>query len=109
MQPRKPSHPGLILKEEFMVPLGIDERELAQILGVVETTIQQLVKEETKLGISLAGRLATCFETSIEFWMNLQHNLDIWEMTNDGSVQAAWKKIITAKNYVETRKGNERT
>lgn len=108
MQKRKPTHPGEILKEEFMVPYNINTREMAQMLGVVETTINQLTRGETKLGINLAARLAKCFETSIEFWMNLQHAVDIWEIDNDGTFKVACDKIITAKNFLEARKANEK-
>ena len=68
-----PIHPGEMLREEFMVPLGLTAGKLAQALKVPRTRIERLVREETALTPETADLLARYFRTSTEFWMNMQN------------------------------------
>jgi len=65
-------HPGEILREEFMVPMGISANALAIALRVPATRISQIVNERRGITADTAYRLATYFGTSAELWMNLQ-------------------------------------
>jgi addiction module HigA family antidote len=65
-------HPGEILREEFMVPMGISANALAIALRVPVTRISQIVNERRGITADTAYRLATYFRTSAELWMNLQ-------------------------------------
>ncbi|MDH4872750.1 HigA family addiction module antitoxin [Pseudomonas sp. BN515] len=65
-------HPGEILREEFMHPLDLTEAELSKKLHVSAATIKEVVTEKKGLSAELALRLARFFDTSPEFWMNLQ-------------------------------------
>lgn len=67
-----PVHPGEILKQEFLVPLGMSAGQLARKLHVPRTRIERLVSESTAVTVDTALRLARFFGTSPEFWMNLQ-------------------------------------
>jgi len=67
-----PMHPGEILREEFMVPMGISANALAIALRVPATRISQIVNERRGITADTAYRLATYFGTSAELWMNLQ-------------------------------------
>jgi addiction module HigA family antidote len=68
-----PIHPGEMLREEFMVPLGLTAGALARALGVPRTRIERLVREETGLSPETADLLAKYFGSSTEFWLNMQN------------------------------------
>ena len=70
-------HPGRILREEFMEPLGLSPIALARHLDVPRTRIERLVREETAMTVDTATRLAAAFKTSAAFWMNLQTAYDL--------------------------------
>ena len=74
----KPVHPGEILREEFMNPLGLSANRLALDLRVPVTRISEIVNERRAISTETALRLACYFNTTPEFWMNLQtqHDLD---------------------------------
>ncbi len=67
-----PVHPGEILREEFLAPLGMSAGALAKRLNVPRTRIERLVAETTAMTSDTALRLGKFFATSPEFWMNLQ-------------------------------------
>lgn len=70
-------HPGRILREEFMEPLGLSPIALARHIDVPRTRIERLVREETAMTVDTATRLAAAFKTSAAFWMNLQTAHDL--------------------------------
>jgi addiction module HigA family antidote len=72
-----PLHPGYILKEEFMIPLGITGYKLAKDVGVTQITISQIVKGRRKITPDAAIRLSKYFGNSAEFWLNLQDIYDL--------------------------------
>ena len=67
-----PSHPGEVLKELFLDPLGMSAGALAARLDIPRTRIERLVKGETAMTADTALRLARFFGNAAEFWMNLQ-------------------------------------
>ena len=75
--PNPPVHPGEILREEFLVPLGMSAGALAKRLNVPRTRIERLVSETTAMTPDTALRLGKFFATSPEFWMNLQTAFDL--------------------------------
>ena len=74
---KNPSHPGEVLFELYLEPLGMNAPTLAKHLCVPRTRIERLVKCETALTADTAMRLATFFGTSPEYWMNLQRAWDL--------------------------------
>jgi len=72
-----PCHPGKILKQEFLEPLGVSAIELAKVIGVPRTRIERLVKEQTAVTPDTALRLSKALGTTPEFWMNMQSNFDM--------------------------------
>lgn len=72
-----PIHPGEILREEFMVPLGLSSNALARALDVTPARINEIVRERRGISADTALRLARYFTTSHEFWMNLQAHYDV--------------------------------
>ena len=73
----RPIHPGEILREEYLLPLGMSAHALAQALRVPATRINDLVNEKRAVSADTALRLARYFGTTAEFWMNLQAAFDL--------------------------------
>jgi len=73
----KPVHPGEILREEFMKPLGLSMNKLALDLRVPVTRIAEIVHEHRAISADTALRLGRYFNTSGAFWMNLQVRYDL--------------------------------
>ncbi|REC53824.1 addiction module antidote protein, HigA family [Rhodosalinus sediminis] len=74
---KTPSHPGEVLKELYLDPLGLSPIALARRLHVPRTRIERLVREETAVTADTAMRLARAFGTTPEYWMNLQRAWDL--------------------------------
>ncbi|MDE0148575.1 MAG: HigA family addiction module antitoxin [Rhodospirillaceae bacterium] len=72
-----PSHPGEVLAQLFLEPLGMSAIALAKRLNVPRTRIERLVRGETSLTVDTAMRLARFFGNTPEFWMNLQRAHDL--------------------------------
>jgi addiction module HigA family antidote len=70
-------HPGKVLREEFLAPLGMSAIALAKRLGVPRTRIERLVREETAVTVDTALRLARFFRTSPQLWLSLQAAYDL--------------------------------
>jgi len=70
-------HPGEILREEFMLPMGISQNALAIALRVPATRIGDIVHEKRGITADTALRLGEYFNTTPDFWMNLQSNYDL--------------------------------
>ncbi len=73
----EPIHPGEILREEFMRPLGLSMNRLALDLRVPITRIAEVIHERRAITIDTALRLAQYFNTTPNFWMNLQLQYDL--------------------------------
>ena len=71
-----PIHPGEILQEELLMPRNISPQELAQILKVPEEQINLVCKGKADITPDLATRLAIYFDSTVEFWLNLQRSYD---------------------------------
>ncbi|MFD2182261.1 HigA family addiction module antitoxin [Rhodoplanes azumiensis] len=85
--PRIRTHPGEVLKEDFLVPLGLSARALAAELGVPANRISEIVRGERDVSADTALRLGRYFRTDPRFWINLQtaHDLSKAESVNDYS------------------------
>jgi addiction module HigA family antidote len=70
-------HPGEVLREEFLRPLGLSSGALAKTCGVPRTRIERLANEETGMTADTALRLSKAFGTSPELWLNLQTDYDV--------------------------------
>jgi addiction module HigA family antidote len=87
-----PLHPGEMLREDFMKPLGLSSNALALELRVPVTRISEIVRERRGITADTALRLARYFNSSPEFWMRLQMDYDL-EMAADSSEAAARLEI----------------
>ena len=72
-----PIHPGEILREEFLKPLGLSANALAQRLGVTAARVNEIANEQRGITADTALRLGRCFSTTPEFWMNLQQRYEL--------------------------------
>ena len=73
----RPIHPGEVLREEFLVPLGISAHALAMALKVPAPRINDIVRERRSITPDTALRLARYFGTTPQFWLNLQASYDL--------------------------------
>jgi len=74
---RLPTHPGEVLREEYLVPLGLSARGLAKQLGVPANRVTEIMRGERDVTADTAIRLARFFRTDPRFWLNLQAAHDI--------------------------------
>ena len=72
-----PMHPGEMLREEFLEPLGLSAGKVAKACGVPRTRIERIMREELGISGDTAVRLGRFFGTSPEFWMNLQARYEV--------------------------------
>jgi antitoxin HigA-1 len=72
-----PLHPGEVLREEFLVPLGLPPGALAKAMGVPRTRVERIAAESTGITADTALRLSKAFGTSAQVWLNLQNRYDV--------------------------------
>jgi|SRR4051812_10871416 len=70
-------HPGEVLREEFLVPLGLSAYRLAGDIGVPQTRISEILNERRSITADTAERLGRYFNTTPEFWLGLQAEYDL--------------------------------
>ena len=76
-QRRQPTTPGEILREEFLLPLGMTQRQLAGHLGCDLKVINRIINGRTSVTAEMALKLGAAFRTSPEFWLNAQKAVDL--------------------------------
>lgn len=74
-----PTHPGEMLREDFMPDFGLNATAMATALGVSRQTINELLRERRSITPVMALRLSRLFGNSPEFWLNAQHARDLWD------------------------------
>ncbi|MDN3506088.1 MAG: HigA family addiction module antitoxin [Simkaniaceae bacterium] len=79
---RKPTTPGEILFEEFLVPLEMTQKELAKHLECDYKVVNRIINEKASVTPEMAIKLAAAFKTSPAFWLNAQMALDLWRLSN---------------------------
>jgi len=90
-----PIHPGEILREDYMKPLGLTAHRLAMALHVPATRIAEIVHERRAITADTAIRLARYFKTTARFWLNLQTAYDL-EIIDDETL-AQIEKVVQAE------------
>ena len=85
---RPPTHPGEMLLEEFLNPIGMTQVELAEKIDVSYPRVNQIVKGRRGVTPDTALRLSALFGTSPEFWLNGQRNWDLWHAMRAPSAKA---------------------
>lgn len=92
-----PVHPGEILREDFMRPLGLSVNNLALELHVPATRIGEIVHERRRVTADTALRLARYFHTNAEFWLNLQNFYDLEVSRRSGTVSEIERQVQPAE------------
>jgi addiction module HigA family antidote len=102
----KPVHPGEILREEFMTPLGLTMNKMALDMRVPVTHIAYIVNEKRAITADTALRLARYFKNSPAFWMNLQTRYDL-EIAEDESAAKIERDVQPLETIVVGALGQE--
>ena len=76
---RAPTHPGEILREEFLEPLGITQTQLADAIRVSFVRVNQIIQGRRGITPDTALRLERLFGADAQFWLNLQMAVDVYE------------------------------
>jgi addiction module HigA family antidote len=76
---RRPTHPGEILRYEFLEPLNMTQQQLADAIGVTRVRINELILGKRSMTPDTAFRLAKFFDTTPDFWISLQSQVDMWD------------------------------
>lgn len=74
-----PTHPGEMLREDFLPDFGLSVAKLASSLGVSRQSVNELLRERRAVSPAMALRLSRLFGNSAEFWLNAQRAVDLWE------------------------------
>lgn len=77
---RRPTHPGEMLREDFLPDYGLTASSLAEAIGVSRQSINELLRERRGVSPAMALRLAKLFGNSPEFWLNAQRTVDLWDV-----------------------------
>lgn len=75
---RKPTHPGEMLREEFLPDFGLTVARAAQLLHVSRQSVNELLRERRGVSADMAVRLARLFGTTPQYWLTMQRNVDLW-------------------------------
>jgi addiction module HigA family antidote len=100
-QKMPPLHPGEMLREEFMKPLGLSANALALALRVPVTRISEIVNERRGISADTALRLSCYFRMSPNFWLRLQTQYDL-EVAEDESAAAIRREVRPAPRDTKT-------
>ena len=83
---RPPTHPGEMLLEEFLKPLGLTQAEAATRMQMTTNRLNEIIKGKRGVTADTAWRLSALLGTSPELWMNLQMNWDLWPAAGTRSI-----------------------
>jgi antitoxin HigA-1 len=97
---KPPVHPGEVLREDFMKPLGLTVNKLALELHVPATRIGEIVHERRRITAETALPLARYFQTNAEFWLNLQNFYDLEVSRRSGKASEIEHQVHPAPSLV---------
>lgn len=99
---REPTHPGVMLMEEFLAPMSITQRELSKAINVPYQRINEIVNGRRGITPSTALRLAKFFNMSEDFWMNMQLRWDLYRAKNSEEEELSMIKPYTSSEHAAT-------
>jgi len=76
---RKPVHPGNVLMQDVLIPLGLTVTDAAKMMGITRKALSEFVNEKSSCTVQMALRIAKATKTSAESWLNMQVKLDLWK------------------------------
>ena len=89
---RQPVSVGEMINEEFLVPMGLTQGQLAEAMGVSRKTVNELCTNRRAITADTALMLATVFGNSADFWLNLQQRNELWKALNTPKRRARIEK-----------------
>lgn len=90
----RPTHPGEMLREDFLPDYGLTVASLAEALGVPRQSINELLRERRAVSPEMALRLSRLFSNLPEFWLNAQRAVDLWDAAKTLKAQIAHIKPL---------------
>lgn len=75
----RPTHPGEMLREDFLPDYGLTVSGLAKAIGVSRQTVNEVLRERRAVSPEMALRLSRLFGNTPEFWLNAQRGVDLWD------------------------------
>jgi antitoxin HigA-1 len=79
----RPTHPGEMLREDFLPDYGLTVSGFAKALGVSRQSVNELLRERRAVSPEMALRLSRLFGNTPEFWLNAQRALDLWDTAKE--------------------------
>lgn len=95
MTANNPPHPGEILKEDYLVPLGITITKAAEALKIARKNLSAIINGRAGISPVMAIKLSIAFGTSPELWLNLQSSYDLWlasQENKDLNIESLYRK-----------------
>lgn len=93
---RQPTHPGEMLREDFMPDFELTVAQLAERLGVSRQSVNELLRERRAVSPEMALRLGRLFGNSPEFWLNAQRAVDLWTASRSAKEEVSRIKPLDA-------------
>lgn len=93
---RKPAHPGKVIKEDIIKPLGLTVTEAAKHLGVTRKTLSELLNCKAALSPAMAIRIGKATRTTPESWLHMQAKLDLWKAEQKPAKIKEFRELIAA-------------
>jgi antitoxin HigA-1 len=88
-----PSHPGEILKELYLGPLGLSITTAAKGLGITRKSLSEIINGHYGISVEMSMRLSKAFNTSPESWLNMQQQYDLWKNRD-------FSRNVTIRNFI---------
>ncbi len=100
MTQRKPSHPGGVLRRQYLEEVNVSINDFAVRLGVSRKTLSKLVNERGSVTPDMALRLSQALGTSPEVWLNMQQKLDLWKAAQEPT---GWQDVAPVERLVAAK------
>lgn len=104
-----PPHPGEVLKEEFLEPLGLTITYTAQALGVSRKAISEIVNQRAGITADMALRLAQAFDTTPDLWMGMMESYALFQAKKNWSDLRESNNPIVIRSLYKTKKPKDNT
>jgi len=88
---REPIHPGEMLLEEFLIPMGLSQRAFAKHIGWTPAKLSEIITGKRGVSYEAALDLADVFQMEVQFWINLQSAFDLWHALQSHKAKPALK------------------
>lgn len=101
MRMHNPPHPGEILRELYLEPLNLSVTDVAKGLGITRKSLSEVLNKHAGISTSMALRLAEAFDTTPEFWLNLQQEYNLWKTQNEVDTSKISHFYFTFSNSIQ--------